>query len=80
MQSGDKMTKLTKLSMNKLTKEEEEGMVCYKVIISIPMTANIAHIPIQQRSCKNHVWRNDYINSGKVCQVCMKKKEDDSIG
>jgi len=50
MQSGDKMTKLTKLSMNKLTKEEEEGMVCYKVIISIPMTANIAHIPIQQRS------------------------------
>jgi hypothetical protein len=27
----------------------------------------------------NHVWRNDYINGGKVCQVCMKKKTDDTI-
>ena len=34
---------------------------------------------MRQRLCKNHVWRNDYINGGKVCQVCMKKKEDDSI-
>jgi hypothetical protein len=73
------MTRSTESSTDKLTKEEKEGMVCHKVIISIPMTANIAHIPMQQRSCKNHVWRKNYINGGKVCQVCMKKKEDDSI-
>ena len=23
-----------------------------------------------------HVWRKDYINGGKVCQVCMNVKED----
>jgi hypothetical protein len=34
---------------------------------------------MRQRLCKNHVWRKDYLNGGKVCQVCMKKKEDDSI-
>tara|TARA_R110000822_G_scaffold34011_2_gene96712 strand:+ start:115 stop:300 length:186 start_codon:yes stop_codon:yes gene_type:complete len=34
---------------------------------------------MRQRRCNNHVWRKDYINGGKVCQVCMKKKADDSI-
>ena len=32
---------------------------------------------MRQRRCKNHVWRKDYINGGKVCQVCMKTDEND---
>lgn len=35
---------------------------------------------MRQTSCKNHVWRKDYLNGGKKCKVCMKKKADDSIG
>ena len=30
---------------------------------------------MRQRRCKNHVWRKDYLNGGKVCQVCMKTDE-----
>ena len=30
---------------------------------------------MKQRRCKNHVWRKDYLNGGKVCQVCGKAKE-----
>jgi hypothetical protein len=29
---------------------------------------------MRQRRCK-HVWRKDYLSSGKVCQVCMKTDE-----
>ena len=29
----------------------------------------------RMRRCKNHVWRKHYLNGGKVCQVCGKKKE-----
>jgi len=25
--------------------------------------------------CKNHVWRKDYLNGGKKCQVCNKPKD-----
>ncbi len=32
---------------------------------------------MRQRKCKNHVWRKDYLNGGKVCQVCMKKNKED---
>ena len=31
---------------------------------------------MRQRRCKNHVWRKDYLNGGKVCQVCGKAKEE----
>ena len=34
---------------------------------------------MRQRRCNNHVWRKHYLNGGKVCQVCGKKKADDSI-
>jgi hypothetical protein len=30
---------------------------------------------MRQRLCKNHVWRKDYLNGGKKCQVCGKAKE-----
>ena len=30
---------------------------------------------MRQRLCKNHVWRKDYLNSVKKCQVCGKEKE-----
>ena len=30
---------------------------------------------MRQRLCKNHVWRKDYLNCGKKCQVCGKAKE-----
>jgi hypothetical protein len=30
---------------------------------------------MKQRRCKNHVWRKDYINGGKVCQVCGKAND-----
>ena len=32
-----------------------------------------------KRKCE-HVWRKDYLNGGKVCQVCMKRKEDVNDG
>jgi len=31
---------------------------------------------MKQRRCKNHVWRKDYLNGGKKCQVCGKSKEE----
>jgi len=31
---------------------------------------------IKQRRCKNHVWRKDFLNGGKKCQVCGKAKEE----
>ena len=31
---------------------------------------------MRQRRCKNHVWRKDYLNGGKKCQVCGKTKEE----
>ena len=31
---------------------------------------------MRQRLCKNHVWRKDYLNGGKKCQVCCKAKEE----
>jgi len=31
---------------------------------------------MRQRRCKNHVWRKDYLNGGKKCQVCGKAKEE----
>jgi len=31
---------------------------------------------MRQRLCKNHVWRKDYLNGGKKCQVCGKTKEE----
>ena len=31
---------------------------------------------MRQRRCKNHVWRKDYLNGGKKCQVCGKGKEE----
>ena len=31
---------------------------------------------MRQRRCKNHVWRKDYLNGGKKCQVCGKAKEN----
>ena len=31
---------------------------------------------MRQRLCKNHVWRKDYLNGGKKCQVCGKEKEE----
>ena len=31
---------------------------------------------IRQIRCKNHVWRKDYLNGGKKCQVCGKAKEE----
>ncbi len=30
---------------------------------------------MRQRRCKNHVWRKDYLNGGKKCQVCGYKRE-----
>jgi hypothetical protein len=41
----------------------------------IPMTAHSAYIAIQKRRCNAHVWRKDYLNGGKKCQVCGKAKE-----
>jgi len=29
-----------------------------------------------KRRCKNHVWRKDYLNGGKKCQVCGKAREE----
>ena len=29
----------------------------------------------RMRRCENHVWRKDYLNGGKKCQVCGKAKE-----
>lgn len=29
----------------------------------------------RMRRCKNHVWRKDFLNGGKKCQVCGKAKE-----
>ena len=31
---------------------------------------------MRQRRCKEHVWRKDYLNGGKKCQVCGKAKEE----
>ena len=31
---------------------------------------------MRQRLCKNHVWRKDYLNGGKKCQVCGKAQEE----
>lgn len=31
---------------------------------------------MRQRSCKAHVWRKDYINGGRKCQVCGYKREE----
>jgi hypothetical protein len=31
---------------------------------------------MRQRRCKDHVWRKDYLNGGKKCQVCGKAKEE----
>ena len=31
---------------------------------------------MRQRRCKNHVWRKDYLNGGRKCQVCGKAKEE----
>jgi len=31
---------------------------------------------MRQRLCKNHVWRKDYLNGGKKCQVCGKAREE----
>jgi len=31
---------------------------------------------MRQRLCKNHVWRKDYLNGGKKCQVCGKSREE----
>ena len=31
---------------------------------------------MRQRRCKNHVWRKDYLNGGKKCQVCGKAQEE----
>ncbi len=31
---------------------------------------------MRQRRWKNHVWRKDYQNGGKKCQVCGKDKEE----
>jgi len=31
---------------------------------------------MRQRRCKNHVWRKDYLNGGKKCQVCGKAREE----
>lgn len=31
---------------------------------------------MRQRRCKNHVWRKDYLNGGKKCQVCGKSREE----
>ena len=30
----------------------------------------------RMRLCKNHVWRKDYLNGGKKCQVCGKAKKE----
>jgi len=29
-----------------------------------------------KRKCRQHVWRKDYLNGGKRCQVCTKKQEE----
>ena len=34
------------------------------------------HEGATKRRCKNHVWRKDYLNGGKKCQVCGKAKEE----
>jgi hypothetical protein len=31
---------------------------------------------MRQRRCKEHVWRKDYLNGGKKCQVCGKAQEE----
>jgi hypothetical protein len=31
---------------------------------------------MKQRRCKNHVWRKDYLNGGKKCQVCGKPQQE----
>jgi hypothetical protein len=31
---------------------------------------------MRQRRCNNHVWRKDYLNGSKKCQVCGKTKEE----
>jgi hypothetical protein len=31
---------------------------------------------MRQTLCKNHVWRKDYLNGGKKCQVCGKAQEE----
>jgi hypothetical protein len=31
---------------------------------------------MRQRLCKNHVWRKDYLNGGKKCQVCGKAQQE----
>ena len=28
------------------------------------------------KRCKNHVWRKDYLNGGKKCQVCGKAQQE----
>ncbi len=28
-----------------------------------------------RKNCRMHVWRKDYLNGGKKCQVCGKAKE-----
>lgn len=33
---------------------------------------------MQQRRCKDHVWRKDRLNGGWKCQVCTKTKEDEN--
>jgi len=31
---------------------------------------------MRQRRCNAHVWRKDYLNGGKKCQVCGKAQEE----
>lgn len=31
---------------------------------------------MRQRRCKNHVWRKDFLNGGKKCQVCNEPKKE----
>lgn len=42
----------------------------------IPMTVHSAYIAIKNRRCNAHVWRKDYLNGGKKCQVCGKAQEE----
>jgi hypothetical protein len=76
-----------KLMLNVKTKmsKETECPHCHKVgfhKLSCPtqkVTVSLSDVKVEgatKRRCKNHVWRKDYLNGGKKCQVCGKAREE----
>ena len=59
----------------------KECPVCHKVgFHKMSCTNNTARVAIPMRGgrrrCKAHVWRKDYLNGGKKCQVCGKAQQE----